>query len=41
MKIQAVRFIEKGFYSLPMVFGGEDGPQHNKLPSRSVIYVWQ
>ncbi len=28
MKIQAVRFIEKGYYTQPFVFGGEDGPQH-------------
>ena len=35
MKIQAVQFFEKGYYRQPMVFGGEDGPQHY---DRSVKY---
>ena len=27
MKIQAVKFFEKGYYRQPMTFGGEDGPE--------------
>ena len=32
MEIKAVKFRKDGFYTQPMVFGGEDGPDDWKCP---------